>query len=158
MVNENREIFRYKNRNNEDIIGILHKPDNGKKKDVIVILLNPGLKSRVGPHRLYVKITERLTELGLNVFRYDSHGIGESGGEIIGSLKEVLHDQVLSGALVPDVLDTVSFLEEKTGFKKVILMGLCGGAMTTLQAASHLKSVEAIIMLGLPVTFVGKNE
>ena len=51
----------FKNNNNLNLYGILHTPERANKEFAIIIL-SPGIKNRVGPHRLYLKMTKRFCD------------------------------------------------------------------------------------------------
>ncbi len=80
-MNAEVEPVFFDNRNKLRLFGILHRPE-GAGKDVCIIILSPGIKSRVAPHRLYIKMAESFCEMGYCVLRFDPHGIGDSEGEI----------------------------------------------------------------------------
>ena len=71
----------FPNKNDRMLFGILQQPKNARH-DAAVVFLSPGIKSRVGPHRLYVKMAERFTQMGFAVLRVDPEGLGDSEGEI----------------------------------------------------------------------------
>ena len=60
------------------LFGILSVPNGSDNAAPAVILLNTGLETRVGPHRLYVPLARELSAQGHLVLRYDLGGIGDS--------------------------------------------------------------------------------
>lgn len=86
----------------------------------IVLLLNAGLRHRVGPHRLHVDLARKLSTLGLSVFRFDLSGIGDSNRHKDSRSRE---EQILS-----DIQEAMDFLSARKGIHNFVVMGLCTGA------------------------------
>lgn len=63
------------------LYGTLHKA-NTLKKSLVVISHGYFSSNRIGPHRLYYQIAERIKNYGYNVIRFDLRGMGESDGSI----------------------------------------------------------------------------
>lgn len=150
--------IKFVNNNGKELFGILHTPDNNgiKSEKVGVNLLNPGIKYRVAPHRLNVKISRMLCKSGLSVFRFDPEGIGDSEGELYAgqNIYEVWGD-IQRGRFVNDVLKSNQQFKLKCGINKIILIGNCGGAVTAALAASIDDSVDGLILIDLPVMKIG---
>lgn len=144
------------NREGLKLFGIIHTPGQ-PRKDVGIIILNPGIKSRVGPHRLYVRMAGAFSNLGYYVLRFDSHGIGDSEGEIKESLAADFYATVQLGRYVDDTISAMNWMEKECGTKRFILVGLCGGAITALHAAGQDMRVDRIIGLGMPVSLNGSK-
>ena len=77
-----RHTVQFVNPQGLQLVGIVHEPPPERRSRVGVILLSPGVKNRVAPHRLYVKMAERLLRRGLWVLRFDFYGLGDSEGRI----------------------------------------------------------------------------
>lgn len=141
------------NRAGTRLAGILHEA--GGRGDAAAILLSPGVKSRVAPHRLYPKIADRLVACGVSVLRFDFHGLGDSEGSVPEPLLQDLYGAIQSGRYVNDTHDAIDWLRGETGVGRVILGGLCGGAITGVLAAAARRDVAGIFGLGLPVSLDG---
>jgi len=133
-----------------ELRGILHVPNCTQDK-VGVILLCPGYKHRVGQRRLYVQIARRLRDAGFYVLRYDFHGLGESDGEIRRCLFGDFWDFVQTGGFVSDTRSAVDFFRDVAKMEKLILMGLCGGAITGIIEAAKDSRVDGLVLLNVPV-------
>src|SRR3569832_1787566 len=73
----------FRNKKGQLLFGVLHLPETPKPGPRIGInILNPGLKNRVAPNRINVKMARLLCESGVYVFRFDPFGIGDSDGEL----------------------------------------------------------------------------
>ena len=139
---------------NEDGVclhGIMHEPDAGKSKSIAILLLSPGVKMRVAPHRLYNKMAARLVDLGYPVFRFDFYGLGDAEGDVEVAMLADLYGSIQIGRYVGDTRAAMQWVSEKYGIKRFILAGLCGGAITGLLTAKGDARVEGLLGLGIPV-------
>ena len=148
---------KIKNRQNHSLFGILHNPNPRYDRNMCIVMLSPGVKSRVAPHRLYVKMARRYTALGFSVFRFDFSGLGDSEGENEESSLVDLYNTVQFGKFVEDTIDVLNWLEDNHGHRRFILAGLCGGAITGLHTGVKDRRVEALLSLGMPVVLDGKG-
>jgi uncharacterized protein len=144
-----------KNRAGLSLYGMLHTPKGGKHRDTAILLLSPGIKSRIAPHRLYVKMAERYATEGYVVLRFDYHGLGDSEGDVKESLVADFYRTVQQGRYVEDVLAAMDYMGEEQGIGKFVLGGLCGGALTGLLAGSGDSRVVGLFGLGIPVILDG---
>ena len=64
-----------------------------------------------------------------------------------------LYTSINKGRFIHDTVDSVNFFIHKCELDEVILIGLCGGAMTALLAAPSCQKLSALILLGFPVLF-----
>lgn len=149
-MNAEVEPVFFDNRNKLRLFGILHRPE-GVSKDVCIIILSPGIKSRVAPHRLYIKMAESFCEMGYCVLRFDPHGIGDSEGEIEERMSADFYGSVQVGRFVNDTIDAMDWMESEHGTSCFILVGLCGGAITGLLVGAVDRRVHSLLGLGIPV-------
>jgi len=149
MNTEVEPVF-FDNRDNLRLYGILHRSQDARK-DVGIIILSPGIKSRVAPHRLYVKMANRFYEMGFCVLRFDPHGIGDSEGEIEARTTADFYGSVQVGRFVNDTIDAMDWMENAHGISRFILAGLCGGAITGLLTGAIDQRVHSLLGLGIPV-------
>lgn len=131
--------------------GILSRPARVLPGAPGVFLLSPGLKHRVGPHRLHLKLARLFTGLGLPVYRFDFHGTGDAEGELFDVSVPVLHEAIQNGHFLADAQAALTSFCERAGLERVVACGLCGGAITGLYAAEADSRVEGIIGFQLPV-------
>ena len=105
-----RHPVTFANRRGERLVGIVHPPaDRGS--DTAVVLLSPGVKTRVAPHRLYNKLTETLVAQGYWVFRFDFYGLGDSEGEVDETYLADLYGSVALGRYVDDTRDALDWMQ-----------------------------------------------
>lgn len=151
----NTELISFENRRGETLFGTFHRPIEGLSSRIPVVLLAPGVKMRVGPGRLYVPLTDALTAMGHSVLRFDFSGLGDSDGVVNESELIDVYRSVERGRYIEDTLDAIDWIRERERSDRVMLGGLCGGALTALLAAEHCAAVESILSLGMTVALVG---
>jgi len=125
--------------------------DSSRRKRTAIILLSPGIKSHIGPHRLYVNMAERYSKDGYVVLRFDFHGLADSEGDVEETFVADIYGSIEQGRYVDDVLAAMDYLENEQGIGRIVLGGLCGGAITGLIAGSFDSRVVGLIGLGIPV-------
>lgn len=152
-----REAVVFRNRDGLKLFGILHRPPPAAERDVGVVFLSPGVKTRVAPHRLYNKMTESLLRQGYPVLRFDFYGLGDSEGELSEPLLADLYASVQDGRYVEDTFCAMDWMQQRLGVKRFVLAGLCGGALTGIIAAGKDRRAQGILALGLPVGLDGRT-
>jgi len=138
----------------EKLFGMFHEPAQART-DVGIVLLSPGVKSRVAPHRLYNRLAERLVRCGFRVLRFDFAGLGDSEGTIQERLLADLYRTIQLGRYTDDTLKAVEWMRTEGGVDRVVLAGLCGGGISGLVAARHSEHVAGLFSIGLPVILDG---
>lgn len=138
----------FTNRNGYRLFGILHTP-HGRARREGVLLLSPGVKMRLGPQCLYRRMTEMFVGLGFPVFRFDFHGLGDAEGELQETLLADVYNHIEVGRYVDDTLDAVDWMQARCGVSRVIVSGLCGGAITGLLAGNRDRRIAGLIGLGI---------
>lgn len=144
------ETVVFSNRKGRNLFGIFH-PAGGRRKEICVVLLSPGIKNRVAPHRLYVKLSRHLQEEGYDVFRFDPEGLGDSEGECEFQWVADLYGAIQSGCFLEDTTSALDWLEANKRSRRFIVGGLCGGAITGLFAGQDDPRVAGLLSFGLPV-------
>lgn len=132
--------------------GILHVPERSPWQKTGINLLNPGIKYRVGPHRLNVKLARQLCSQGYLILRFDPAGVGDSEGELPVESVANLWFRVEQGLFRKDILAANQWFAEHKKLDRLILMGLCGGAISAILAAADDKKVTRLILIDVPVT------
>lgn len=155
------EPITFKNKKGEKLFGIVHIPENPllSEKRMGVNLLNPGVKYRVAPHRLNVKLARRLCQKGYYVLRFDPSGIGDSEGELNGNV--LVHDiwgNIQAGLFIKDTITANDFFIGNYHLDKLILVGNCGGAITSLLASAEDPSINALCLADPPVYLWSSNK
>jgi hypothetical protein len=133
------------------LFGMLHKPPPGNNRRQAIILLSPGVKMRVAPHRLYNLMSQRYAHLGYSVLRFDFTGLGDSEGSIEERMAADFYGTVQVGRYVGDTIASMDWMEQTQGTQEFILAGLCGGAITGLLAGAEDTRMKGLLGLGIPV-------
>jgi pimeloyl-ACP methyl ester carboxylesterase len=130
---------------------ILHEPErSAERSDVVCLLLSPGVKTRVAPHRLYKKLADVFLARGIAVLRVDFYGLGDSEGEVDETQIDQFYRAVQLGRYVGDTRSAIDFCERELGARRLIVGGLCGGAITGLLTAEQDARVAAVYAIGMP--------
>lgn len=139
----------FQNRNGHRLFGILHEPENRPDNGMGVLLLSPGVKMRAGPQCLYRRMTDMFVGLGYPVLRFDFHGLGDAEGELQETLLADVYNHIEVGRYVDDTIDAVDWMQTRCGVSRVIVSGLCGGAITGLLAGNRDNRIAGLIGLGI---------
>lgn len=138
--------------------GILHEPEPLVARGVCVLLLSPGIKGRVGPHRLYLKIAARLVPLGFHVLRFDFYGLGDSEGQLSERLLADMYNSIQAGRYVGDTIAAMDWVESSLGIRRFVGSGLCGGSISALATAEVDSRIDCLLGMGLPTVLEGGPE
>jgi uncharacterized protein len=139
------------------LFGILHQPAVAREPGVAILLLSPGVKMRVAPHRMYNKMADRFVAMGYPVLRFDFHGLGDSDGETTEENLADLYAATQVGRYVADTVAAMDWMQETYGFSRFIAAGLCGGALTGLLTAERDSRITGLLGLSIPVILDGSN-
>jgi uncharacterized protein len=143
-----RILVTFPNRNGLTLFGVLH-PGAGQSSDLAILLLSPGVKMRVGPQRLYNRMTELFVSLGITVFRFDFYGLGDSEGSLAEPLLKDVYNHIEVGRYIADTIDAMDWLQQHHGARRFIASGLCGGAITGLLAGNQDSRIVGLLALGI---------
>jgi pimeloyl-ACP methyl ester carboxylesterase len=104
----------------KSLVGIIAQDPSAGIDLPAVVILNAGIIHRVGPHRMFVRLSRLLAGQRRTVVRFDLSGIGDSEprNDGLAPLEAALAD-------LREVLDS---LETTRQIKQVVLVGLCSGA------------------------------
>lgn len=136
----------------EQLMGILHLPEgNNAAQRPCVLLLSPGVKMRVAPHRMYNKMADRYVCDGFAVLRFDFAGLGDAEGEIEFDQLSHVYNSIQLGRFMADTRSAMDYLQQQYGFSRFVAGGLCGGAITGLLTAEGDQRIVGLLALGIPV-------
>ena len=96
------------------------------------------------------------SEMGYFVFRFDTHGIGDSEGDLGEGEVYKYHVAIETGLFAQDTIDATDFFLKKVGLQKTIQIGICGGALTSMFAASMEKRIVKIVHIAGPIMLSSK--
>lgn len=154
-----REIIpvTFQNKVGHRLFGMLHRPEVQCRSGTAIILLSPGVKMRVAPHRLYLNMADRFAEMGFTVLRFDFYGLGDSEGDAEEEFLADLYGAVQVGRYIDDTIAAMDWMQAAYGTEKFIVSGLCGGAITGLLTAVRDKRVVCLMGLAIPVILDGTH-
>lgn len=133
------------------LFGILHMPDARYRQSTAIVLLSPGVKMRVAPHRLYNDMADVFAGMGYPVLRFDFAGLGDAEGTMEDTLLADLYGKVQVGCYKADTVAAMDWLDAEHGLDRFVLAGLCGGAITGLLTGAEDGRVKGLLALGIPV-------
>lgn len=153
------KVVTFRNKKDQLLFGILHIPEEPKQGLRIGInILNPGLKNRVAPNRINVKMARIFCDMGFYVLRFDPFGIGDSEGELAEHESVMdLWGMIQRGMFVSDTLIANDFFTQEARLDKLILIGQCGAAMTGMLAGADDDRVESLILVDSPVRLLSSK-
>jgi pimeloyl-ACP methyl ester carboxylesterase len=128
----------------EALIGVFTKAEESIDRiRPAVVFLNAGLLHRIGPNRIYVKMSRQLASLGFSSLRFDLSGVGDSPPRTDGL--------PLRTAVLRDVQGVLDSLSENCALSSFILVGLCSGADLAFRVALADRRVVGLVLIdGLP--------
>ena len=123
---------------NRAVFGWFHSPNPGVARGVGVVLCNPVGDDDIRAHRTYRHLAERLSNLGFAVLRFDFHGTGDSAGQE-SDPERVSH-------WLKDIDLAISELRQRSGVKKISLLGLRLGATLAVTVAANRGDIDSIVL------------
>lgn len=131
------------------LFGMLTLPprDRRDRRRPAIIVANAGCAHRIGPHRLYVRLSRAWAALGFHVLRMDLSGIGDSPSAP-GCRENLSYPE--SG--VADLQAAMTALASAVGAERFILAGLGSGADLSFQAALRDPRAAGLVLIN-PRTF-----
>jgi pimeloyl-ACP methyl ester carboxylesterase len=128
-----------------ELFGILAEPTGAESVgDICAVLLNAGAIHHIGPNRMWVELARRWATRGVPVARLDLSALGESDGDDDASRNP-------AARYAPETVDQVraalDVLQERTGARRFVLVGLCSGAYWSFHTAIADERVACAMML-----------
>jgi alpha/beta superfamily hydrolase len=123
------------------LVGIYTPPAPGIPADLCVIWFTIPRSHR---NRMWVQGARQLATRGFASFRFDYHGVGDSGGE--SARVDPSHPYR------DDALAVIRHLRETFGHRRFVLFGSCFDARTALSAFDgEADAIEGIVFMAAPV-------
>lgn len=95
-------------------------PQKVSNNSLCIIFLNAGLIHKIGPNRIYKKLSESYAKNGFPSFRLDFAGLGDSGSS---------NDKISNGyEQINELKIAMNWLRENKGIDRFLLSGICSGA------------------------------
>ncbi|MDM0017769.1 alpha/beta hydrolase family protein [Variovorax saccharolyticus] len=109
------------------LLGVMTRPTGRPPADVACLMYNFGVTHRVGPRRIQVKLARLLAQQGVPALRFDLSGVGDSKAP---GASMSFEEQALG-----DIKLAIDQIEARFGIRRIIVVGLCSGAIHGFQAA-----------------------
>lgn len=121
--------------------GVVHVPSlqaNSGLDGMGVVILHPGFLPRSAQSDSAVTMADTLARNGIPTVRIDLPGLGDSEGDLPEDSFTFI-DQVQEGGLADIAFECVERIKSRLGWRRVIVGGHCGGAITAFFAAAARK-------------------
>jgi len=130
------------------LMGVTCEPSTAGGDDAWVVFLNAAKVRKVGPNRLWTTFARHWAQSGVQSFRFDSHGVGDSDGAAGPDEVAVDDDaQYYEPGFVADTLDAFAWLAASKGARRFALVGLCSGATWAFSAALVDERVVSVALV-----------
>lgn len=125
---------------NNGLVGTLALPPapSGEAADIGLLLFNAGVVTRVGPHRINVRIARQLAARGIASIRFDLAGHGDSVRQS--------GDHSFEGQAVIDIRSAMDALGAAANLRCFAIFGYCSGAYYGFATALADKRVSGLLM------------
>lgn len=120
----------------QKIFGVFHRPV-GIEKPPVILVCHGLAGDKTGKYRIYVKLAEMLSDVGIATLRIDFRGSGDSEGNF--------SDMTLEGE-ISDTLTALDFLQKHPQIdpKRIGIFGRSVGGSVALIAASRHQQIKSI--------------
>jgi len=127
--------FYFKNKSEKELFGVIHYPEEGSFKGVLIC--QPIFEEKLHVHRVLVDFSRLLSSAGFTAMRFDYYGDGDSEGEF---------EEATVKSRLSDINLALDFFKKKTSIQKVALLGVRFGATLAALSAEEEKEVDALIL------------
>jgi pimeloyl-ACP methyl ester carboxylesterase len=107
--------------------GVLHRPADTFPRKVGVLILQESYNTKFGTHRLFLQLSNALSEAGFYSLRYDNRGICDSDGIL----------DITFADRLADAREVLPYFREHCRLDTVIVWGLCMGTAVAVHLASE---------------------
>jgi pimeloyl-ACP methyl ester carboxylesterase len=132
------------------LLGILTSPSmpaRNAEEVPVFVFLSAGSLHRVGPHRLHVRLSRELAQMGFSSLRVDLSGTGDSPPH-----PGLTNQQ----SVAADFAEILAVLESRLGRLPLVLAGLCSGADDAIRLTLTEPRVVGMVLLD-PVCFLDRG-
>lgn len=121
-----------------DLAGIVATTAEADRASVGCLLFNAGVIHRVGPHRINVKLARALAAAGIPSLRMDLCGLGDSASSRV--------NLGVQAQAVRDLQEGITALKTFARVERVLVVGICSGAVSAYDLALADDRVHGILM------------
>lgn len=137
------------------LYGIHYRPETGGTTDFGVVFTHGGLIGMNGAFRFHTRAARYLAREGIESLCFDPHGMGRSSDGIGNIDQRTLFRKIQTGLFAGDVERAAAHLKELSGVRRIVLFGVCGGAITSILAHGRSQRIDASVLLSIPVMLSG---
>lgn len=120
------------------LFGIFTRPTTSPVGVALISAAGGMRGTSMGRNRLLVRLARQAANRGFHAFRFDYHGVGESGGPTQGFTMEAPYDDDLDGA---------ALAMESLGIERHVYAGICFGARTVMSLAQSRPGVAGVALI-----------
>jgi pimeloyl-ACP methyl ester carboxylesterase len=139
----------------EMLYGVCYVPAAGGPPAAGVGFTPGGLIGMNGAFRFNTRAARAFARAGIYSLCFDPHGMGRSPDVLENIDQRQMFRKIQTGIFADDVDRAAAFLQERTGIGEVIAFGVCGGAITNIQAHARSRRVRYSMLLSIPVMLSG---
>jgi dipeptidyl aminopeptidase/acylaminoacyl peptidase len=123
----------------QQLIGMLHIPDNGTSPCPAVVFFHGFTSTKVEPHRIYVKTARKLASAGFYAFRFDFRGSGDSEGDF---------SETTIGGEISDAIKSIDVLTAMEGVdaERIGVLGLSMGGCVAACVSGQDARVKSTVL------------
>jgi pimeloyl-ACP methyl ester carboxylesterase len=146
------EPFKFTNAHGRVVKGLVYGDGDGDDaaREVGVVFLSGIVLGSTAVHRIGIELAHDLASHGHPVCLFDPAGVGESEGDYPAGTHQAVSAWVEDGVFVDDTLQTLEYLSGRTGVRRWLLVGHCGGALTGIYATAKHPAACGTVMICPP--------
>lgn len=118
-----------------NLYGVVRDPRCAATRGVLMVAAGG---YRVGPHRMFLQFARDWAAAGIPVMQFDYQGQGDSEGPGAFNVNSLMHD-------IRSAIDC--FRSAVPGIERVVLWGLCEGAVNSLLYARNDRRVDGLVLV-----------
>jgi pimeloyl-ACP methyl ester carboxylesterase len=139
----------------EMLYGVCYSPEAAGPPVAAVLFTHGGLIGMNGAFRFNTRAARAFAREGIYSLCFDPHGMGRSPDVLENIDQRIMFRKIQTGIFADDVDRAAALLQERSGIDEVIVFGVCGGAITNIQAHARSRRVKYSMLLSIPVMLSG---
>ncbi len=147
--------IRFSSASGGTVYGVHYSPEAPGTAGTGVVFTHGGLIGMNGAFRFNTRAARRIAREGIPCLCFDPHGMGRSPDSIENIDQRQMFRKIQTGLFADDVDRAAAFLQERSGVRDVVVFGVCGGAITNIQAHARSKRIKYSVLLSIPVMLSG---
>lgn len=149
----NRQSVVFRNNAGLQLTGMLYLPLTCPRRCITAVMPVDSIKYRIGSFRYHHHLATVLADRGYVVLTFDPSGIGDSEGTLDHQPIESMFIAIQGGLYVDDTRCAIDMLCRELNCERFALIGICGGAVTSLLTMGKDARVVGAAMMAMPVLY-----